>query len=1195
MKIEKTENRCSCKRERERESYSLKKNASMSGVTLMSLVITVIIIIILACITLAYIFNGGILDQTEIAAFETEKAFAREQIEMVLVDAVAEKNLNDEYNENEFLDEFIHKSDDTIRVKDDTIEKDGFLFELDRSVPKIGEFIRKIEDPIIDDIRVIEKTTNSVTIEVDARDDDDATYTYWIKKNTDGEDAWEEVKSGPENTCKFEGLEDDVVYDIKVKIENFRGEAEEVIHVTTQPMPTGAIEFTEVEWNEGEASVVVSTEEEGFTLQYQINGIDEDGWIDIASGGTIDGLEYADEVYARLWDGNNASDHAYLKVEDTVKPIVTLNAGEIASNSIEVNVKVVDKESGMIENPTYTYYIKKSEEGEENYRVPEGAENITLNEYTFRGLEDGVSYDIKVEVREDKAGNMGYSSLDGQTTKAIPGGDTGLADGAITFGNVEWNDGRASVTISTNTNYTIEHQVNGYGDEKWITMPNGSRVNDLKDGDVVYARLTDGGNYGDYAMLQIQDLGNPIVTVTEQEATSNAISVQVAVEDKESGMIETPKYTYYIKKSSEPEGSYRTPEGASEITDNYYTFTGLEDGVNYDIRVTVNGDVAGNIGTGYLDNRTTDTVPDGDIEGAITFGNVTWSGGKASVTVSTNTEYTIEYQVNSIAGEWITIENGGTISGLENPSTVYARLTDGENAGQYAMLEVRDSNPPTVTVTATGKTSSSLSVKAAATDAESGMDSNVTYTYSIKKSSESNYTTPADGTTVTDTYTFTGLEDGVSYDIRVVVDGDAAGNTGTGYVNNQTTNAIPGGSGAVTDGSITFGSPSWSGGKASTTISTNTSYTIQYQVGSYTGSWTNISNGGRTTSVNHNTTIYARLTDGTNYGDYASITITDTTPPNSFNISASNITATSFTINGSTTDGQSGMNRYEYYVDGANKGTSSSITGISTGTHSVYVRAYDNAGNYRDSNTISVTTNVSPSTPSISLNSRTTTSLQIRAMATDGNDGQTLTYTLYTSTNGSSWTRKTSTSATEGNYVYLTASGLSNYTYYYYYVNVSDGYASVDSSKSSRARTYCPGNTYSHSTSYCSGRYRVTCSRCGGSGRIKCPGTVVASGTTTRSCSCGGTASGTRYYCSRCGMSGFGGGTCNKCGKYIPETYYNHSANAYISCTSCGGSGGSYRNCSHGYSSSHRYCSHYSNTSLTSHSYCSHGYTSQHG
>ena len=1165
----------------------------------MSLVITVIIIIILACITLAYIFNGGLLDQTEMAAFETEKAFAREQIEMVLVDAVAEKNLNDEYNENEFLDEFIHKSDDTIRVKDDTIEKDGFLFELDRSVPKIGEFIRKIEDPIIDDIRVIEKTTNSVTIEVDARDDDDATYTYWIKKNTDGEDAWEEVKSGPENTCKFEGLEDDVVYDIKVKIENFRGEAEEVIHVTTQPMPTGAIEFTEVEWNEGEASVVVSTEEEGFTLQYQINGIDEDGWIDIASGGTIDGLEYADEVYARLWDGNNASDHAYLKVEDTVKPIVTLNAGEIASNSIEVNVKVVDKESGMIENPTYTYYIKKSEEGEENYRVPEGAENITLNEYTFRGLEDGVSYDIKVEVREDKAGNMGYSSLEGQTTKAIPGGDTGLADGAITFGNVEWDAGKATVAISTNTEYTIEYQVNGIDEDNWTNNENGGIVGGLEDEDIVYARLTDGNNYGDYAMLQIQDLGNPTVTVTEKDATSSAISVEAVAEDKESGMIENPTYTFEIKKSSEPESSYKTPEGAAGITDNYYTFTGLEDGVSYDIRVTVNGDIAGNIGTGYLDSRVTDAIPDGDIEGAITFGTPSWSGGKANITVSTNTEYTIEYQVNSIAGEWIPIENGGTISGLENPSTVYARLTDGTNVGQHAMVEVRDSNPPTVTVTATGKTSSSLSVKAAATDAESGMDSNVTYTYSIKKSSESNYTTPADGTTTTDTYTFTGLEDGVSYDIRVVVDGDAAGNTGTGYANNQTTNAIPGGSGATTSGAITFGSPSWSGGKASTTISTNTSYTIQYQVGSYTGSWTNISNGGRTTSVSHNTTIYARLTDGTNYGDYASITITDTTPPNSFSISASGVGSSYFTINGSTTDGQSGMNRYEYYVDGSNKGTSNYITGVSAGTHSVYVRAYDNAGNYRQSNTISVTTNVAPNTPSVSLYSRSTTSLQIQARATDSNDGQTLTYTLYTSTNGSSWTRKTSTSATEGNYVYLTASGLSNYTYYYYYVNVSDGYESRDSSKSGRARTYCPGNNRTCYTSYCSGSSSRTCSKCRGSGKIPCPGPVVQTHTTYMKCpKCGkaNAAHQNHFKCQTCGITGTSDimHEVNGCWYYSGTATNNHS-NAKITCTTCKGRGYTTTSCSHGRTSSHRYCSHYSYTTSTSHRYCSHGYTSQHG
>ena len=55
------------------------------------------------------------------------------------------------------------------------------------------------------------------------------------------------------------------------------------------------------------------------------------------------------------------------------------------------------------------------------------------------------------------------------------------------------------------------------------------------------------------------------------------------------------------------------------------------------------------------------------------------------------------------------------------------------------------------------------------------------------------------------------------------------------------------------------------------------------------------------------------------------------------------------------------------------KEQASYITGVSAGTHSVYVRAYDNAGNYRQSNTISVTTNVAPNTPSVSLYSRSTT------------------------------------------------------------------------------------------------------------------------------------------------------------------------------------------------------------------------------
>ena len=46
--------------------------------------------------------------------------------------------------------------------------------------------------------------------------------------------------------------------------------------------------------------------------------------------------------------------------------------------------------------------------------------------------------------------------------------------------------------------------------------------------------------------------------------------------------------------------------------------------------------------------------------------------------VSTETGYTIEYQVNNTEGSWTTVENNGNIENLNYNDTVYARLTDGK-------------------------------------------------------------------------------------------------------------------------------------------------------------------------------------------------------------------------------------------------------------------------------------------------------------------------------------------------------------------------------------------------------------------------------------------------------------------------------------------------------------------------------------
>ena len=95
-----------------------------------------------------------------------------------------------------------------------------------------------------------------------------------------------------------------------------------------------------------------------------------------------------------------------------------------------------------------------------------------------------------------------------------------------------------------------------------------------------------------------EDTTPPTVEVEIERTTSNSITINVTATDNESGMIESPTYTYSIKQTSEPDSSYTTPSGASNITANSYTFTGLTKQTSYDVKVEVNGDEEGNVGTG---------------------------------------------------------------------------------------------------------------------------------------------------------------------------------------------------------------------------------------------------------------------------------------------------------------------------------------------------------------------------------------------------------------------------------------------------------------------------------------------------------------------------------------------------------------------------------------------------------------------
>ena len=956
-----------------------------NGITLVALVITIVIIIILSTIAINFTFGeNGLITRAQQAAEMTAIAQVQEQLEMAKGSAFIDGQ--GEIDPDHYFD--IIEDEGIIGDKDTDVEDNGdgsydvttdgdYVFEV---TPKPDgdleiEYVGKNDEPRISSIKVTDKTDSSVTVEVVTKNVDNAEYTYSYKKTDEAEGTWQEAGSGSDSTFTISGLENNTSYDIKVTVKLKDGTTLEKT-ITVQigeekppvpEIPDNTISFGEVQWqSDGTAEITISTTEPSYTLQYQIGGT-SGTWTTITNGQSITELEHGDTVYARITDGTdtNTSEIQQIEIKDTVLPEVSVKEDGITSSNIKVNVTVSDKESGMKENATYTYYIKESTQDSSNYQIPSGGEGITQNTYTFENLKSGTSYDIKVEVDGDNAENKGTGYLTNKSTTSIPGGEGSLEDGTIEVGETVWADGKASIDVSADTGYNIEYQVNGTTEGNWTNIGNSGTISNLNYGDTVNIRLTDGTNHGDFVTVTIGDEINPTVNVTLGAATSNSISVNASATDAESGMSSNPVYTYYIKESSQDDGSYTAPENAKEIAANTYTFAGLKQSTSYDIKVEVKADIAGNMGTGTLLNQTTKTIPSGggETQEGIIFGETIWQGGKASITVSTEeTEYSIEYKLSKpdVDTGWTTIENNGTITELSHGSTVYARLTDGNNHGDYAQTTISDEINPVVDVKLNGlTTSSSIPVSVTASDNESGMVASPTYTYYIKQSSEEDtaYKTQTNSTNLsTNTYTFTGLMQGTSYDVKVEVTGDNAGNTGTGYLAGQTTANVPNAGGEeVQEGAITFSTVSWSSNKASITVSTNTSYQIEYQVGAITeGSWTGVANNGTISNLDYGNVVYARLTDGVNHGEYATASIDDKTNPQAANIQLSGTSTTtkeSVTATVTLADNESGVNitgsKWVYNTTAGNIGTDEgSYTNTFTENPEEITLVADTAGTY---------------------------------------------------------------------------------------------------------------------------------------------------------------------------------------------------------------------------------------------------------
>ena len=423
------------------------------GITLTVLVITIIVLLILAGAAINFtIGDEGIFTRTIDAQdrYKAEEIIEKMQITKgnTYIDKVGKFDIDDFLNnlvEEGIVgdrEEIIDNGDGSYTITTD----DGYIIDIiekddgkDVDIIYVGKGDKV--GPRIKEIHVRNKTTNAIEIEVEASNANGAKYTYSYKKE-DEEEYKEAATKIAENTYKYEKLEANKIYNLKVEVENKGIKKEKVINVTTGTLPEGAISIGEVVWESGKAKVEVNINKEiegNLKLEYKIN--EEGNWIEIQDGEIIENLEHNQTIYVRLTDGTNETEYLSTKIEDNIKPIVSINLGTITSNSIQVQVTAQDNETGLADTNAYEYYLDNVSKGTSNGST-----------YTFSNLLDGREYTLKVAVT-DKAGNANEAEIKG-TTKEVT---SGLVEGAITFTNPTWTNGTASIQISTNTSYQIEH------------------------------------------------------------------------------------------------------------------------------------------------------------------------------------------------------------------------------------------------------------------------------------------------------------------------------------------------------------------------------------------------------------------------------------------------------------------------------------------------------------------------------------------------------------------------------------------------------------------------------------------------------------------------------------------------------------------------------------------------------------------
>lgn len=247
------------------------------------------------------------------------------------------------------------------------------------------------------------------------------------------------------------------------------------------------------------------------------------------------------------------------------------------------------------------------------------------------------SVETKKNITDSKIANMENYLSDGNTVgEKIPSLTVGNT--ILSLSPYTWTNEDVTISISTNTKgYSLQYQINSTTGS-WINYTNSFIATE---NEIIYTRLWNGTDAGDYATLEISniDKAKPNINSLTSTITSSSITTNASVLDNLSGI---SQIIWYYKLSSDSSYAsstdiYTEMKGAKTgdiSTVKTHLFSGLVTGSTYNIYADVY-DVAGNVSTSDIINVSILTISDAFQQNKIKVGDyVSYSPTPGSATYS---------------------------------------------------------------------------------------------------------------------------------------------------------------------------------------------------------------------------------------------------------------------------------------------------------------------------------------------------------------------------------------------------------------------------------------------------------------------------------------------------------------------------------------------------------------------------------